>query len=238
MLCDITISLLEGVTRDRFSLLLLAWAVHCLPVQSNLSSPITVTPFHPLRPTSPLVPHGREGCFCPPPQGRERFVLSLTHASPASRLTSLCRLENNLFLVKRLIKRTDMRNPDPYHKRYTSLAWAAILGHEETFEFLLTSGHDDHDYSHEYSKVRPFDSVIMAYSNLCRPCDDRTQKTTPFSFCSPKHALPLHIPSQLALRNKISSGRPSEWHACTSTVTPTSWTGRTWKGRLHYMWRR
>ncbi|KAI0638094.1 ankyrin repeat-containing domain protein [Trametes polyzona] len=58
--------------------------------------------------------------------------------------------ENNLFLVKRLIKRTDMRNPDPYNKRYTSLAWAAVLGHEETFEFLLRTGHDDR----EYSKVR------------------------------------------------------------------------------------
>ncbi|KAI0353571.1 ankyrin [Trametes cingulata] len=55
--------------------------------------------------------------------------------------------ENNLFLVKRLIKRTDMRNPDPYNKRYTSLAWAAVLGHEETFEFLLSMGHDDHEYS-------------------------------------------------------------------------------------------
>ncbi|KZT74303.1 ankyrin [Daedalea quercina L-15889] len=55
--------------------------------------------------------------------------------------------ENNLLQVKRLIKRTDMRNPDPLNKRYTSLAWAAVLGHEETFEFLLASGHDDHEYS-------------------------------------------------------------------------------------------
>ncbi|KAH9951664.1 ankyrin [Amylocystis lapponica] len=55
--------------------------------------------------------------------------------------------ENNLFLVKRLSKRTDMRNPDPANKRYTSLAWSAVLGHEETFEFLLTNGHDDHEYS-------------------------------------------------------------------------------------------
>ncbi|KAI9066741.1 ankyrin [Trametes sanguinea] len=55
--------------------------------------------------------------------------------------------ENNLFLVKRLIKRTDMRNPDPYNKRYTSLAWAAVLGHEETFEFLLSMGHDDSEVS-------------------------------------------------------------------------------------------
>jgi hypothetical protein len=58
--------------------------------------------------------------------------------------------ENNLFLVKRLLNRTDMRNPDPATRRYTSLAWAAALGHEETFEFLLTAGHDDE----ELSKVR------------------------------------------------------------------------------------
>ncbi|THG97609.1 hypothetical protein EW026_g4421 [Hermanssonia centrifuga] len=55
--------------------------------------------------------------------------------------------ENNLFLVKRLIKRTDMRNPDPMDNRYTSLAWAAELGHEETFEFLLSAGHDDREAS-------------------------------------------------------------------------------------------
>jgi uncharacterized protein len=56
-------------------------------------------------------------------------------------------VENNLFLVKRLIKRIDMRNPDPNTKRYTSLAWAAIQGCEETFEFLLSQGHDDEELS-------------------------------------------------------------------------------------------
>ncbi|TCD60189.1 hypothetical protein EIP91_010603 [Steccherinum ochraceum] len=40
-----------------------------------------------------------------------------------------------------------MRNPDPTNKRYTSLAWAAVFGHEETFEFLLSEGHDDREYS-------------------------------------------------------------------------------------------
>ncbi|KAF8165227.1 ankyrin repeat-containing domain protein [Crassisporium funariophilum] len=55
--------------------------------------------------------------------------------------------ENNLFLVKRLIQRTDMRNPDTAPRRYTSLAWAAVLGHEETFEFLLSTGHDDDELS-------------------------------------------------------------------------------------------
>lgn len=57
--------------------------------------------------------------------------------------------ENNLFLVKRLIKRTDMRNPDPTHRRFTSLAWAAVLGHEETFEYLLSVGHDDKEISRD-----------------------------------------------------------------------------------------
>ncbi|KIP07006.1 hypothetical protein PHLGIDRAFT_106169 [Phlebiopsis gigantea 11061_1 CR5-6] len=57
--------------------------------------------------------------------------------------------ENNLFLVKRLSKRTDLRNPDPTHKRFTSLAWAAVLGHEETFEYLLTTGHDDREISRD-----------------------------------------------------------------------------------------
>ncbi|PBK72760.1 ankyrin [Armillaria solidipes] len=57
--------------------------------------------------------------------------------------------ENNLFLVKRLIERTDMRNIDPGPRRYTSLAWAAVLGHEETFEFLLSEGHDDYEFSRD-----------------------------------------------------------------------------------------
>ncbi|KAG6336693.1 hypothetical protein ID866_2400 [Astraeus odoratus] len=57
--------------------------------------------------------------------------------------------ENNLFLVKRLIQRTDMRNPDPAPKRYTSLAWAAVLGHEEIFEFLLTAGHEEEELSRD-----------------------------------------------------------------------------------------
>jgi hypothetical protein len=55
--------------------------------------------------------------------------------------------ENNLFLVKRLVQRVDMRNPDPSSRRLTSLAWAALLANEETFEFLLAFGHDDDDIS-------------------------------------------------------------------------------------------
>lgn len=69
--------------------------------------------------------------------------------------------DNNLFQVKRLIQRTDIRNPDPGPRRYTSLAWAAVLGHEETFDFLLVEGHDDE----ELSKVRRSFLVVAA----CQP---------------------------------------------------------------------
>ncbi|HEV7736318.1 MAG TPA: hypothetical protein VGO47_02960 [Chlamydiales bacterium] len=41
-----------------------------------------------------------------------------------------------------------MRNADPSGgTRHTSLAWAAFLGHEETFEYLLERGHDDNELS-------------------------------------------------------------------------------------------
>lgn len=40
-----------------------------------------------------------------------------------------------------------MRNPDSANRRYTSLAWAAILGNEETFEYLLSIGHDEEEVS-------------------------------------------------------------------------------------------
>ncbi|KAG2154915.1 ankyrin repeat-containing domain protein [Suillus bovinus] len=73
--------------------------------------------------------------------------------------------ENNLFLVKRLIQRTDMRNPDPGPKRYTSLAWAAVLGHEETFEFLLTAGHDDEELSRESEN----NTILMLLADFKSP---------------------------------------------------------------------
>jgi uncharacterized protein len=52
--------------------------------------------------------------------------------------------------------RIDMRNPDPGPGRYTSLAWAAVLGHEEIFEYLLNAGHDDE----ELSRVRECLSIL------------------------------------------------------------------------------
>lgn len=72
--------------------------------------------------------------------------------------------ENNLFLVKRLIQRTDMRNPDPSTRRYTSLAWAAVLGHEETFDFLLNEGHDDEELSK--ARISPSMRIENASANI------------------------------------------------------------------------
>lgn len=93
----------------------------------------------------PLPPsHGREGCNGSPQEGRSRLV----DFCLLRKLVNLpLSAENNLFLVKRLIQRIDMRNPDPGPKRYTSLAWAAVLGNEETFEYLLNAGHDDQELS-------------------------------------------------------------------------------------------
>ncbi|TFK75786.1 ankyrin [Pluteus cervinus] len=76
--------------------------------------------------------------------------------------------ENNLFLVKRLIQRTDMRNIDTAPARYTSLAWAAVLGHEETFEFLLSAGHDDE----ELSKDSENNTILMLLADLKPPAID------------------------------------------------------------------
>ncbi|KAI6152152.1 ankyrin repeat-containing domain protein [Pisolithus tinctorius] len=73
--------------------------------------------------------------------------------------------ENNLFLVKRLIQRTDMRNPDSTLKRYTSLTWAAVLGHEEIFEFLLTAGHDDEELSRDLEN----NTILMLLADFKPP---------------------------------------------------------------------
>ncbi|KAF8639913.1 hypothetical protein AX17_001164 [Amanita inopinata Kibby_2008] len=76
--------------------------------------------------------------------------------------------ENNLFIVKRLIKKTDMRNPDIVPRRFTSLAWAAVLGHEDTFEFLLTAGHDDD----ESSKDSENNTILMLLAETKPPPPD------------------------------------------------------------------
>ncbi|KAH6915330.1 ankyrin repeat-containing domain protein [Coprinopsis sp. MPI-PUGE-AT-0042] len=88
----------------------------------------------------------------------------MAEKDPTARLRRAVK-ENNLFLVKRLIQRTDMRNPDPAPRRYTSLAWAAVLGHEETFEFLLTSAHDEH----ELSKDSENNTILMLLADQKPP---------------------------------------------------------------------
>lgn len=68
--------------------------------------------------------------------------------------------ENNLFLVRRLLGRADIRNPDPGPGRYTSLAWAAVCAHEEIYDYILGCGHDDDELSrvganHQVQHVLP-----------------------------------------------------------------------------------
>lgn len=88
------------------------------------------------------------------------------------------RSENNLFLVKRLIQRTDIRNPDPGPRRYTSLAWAAVLGHEETFGYLLAAGHDDEELSKVLASYQR--ALLGGAARLgANVAKYRMQKTTP-----------------------------------------------------------
>ena len=151
----------------------------------------------------------------------------------AALLTLPCS-ENNLFLVKRLIQRTDMRNPDPAPKRYTSLAWAAVLGHEDTFEFLLTAGHDEE----ELSKVLdPRD--LFAFINESSPVwSPRTLRTTPYSCYSlisnRRHLIHMHPVHP----RPISWAPLYAWPDCIMTAFPGSLTGRIHKARLRYTWQR
>jgi uncharacterized protein len=61
-----------------------------------------------------------------------------------------------------------MRNPDPGPKRYTSLAWAAVLGHEEIFEFLLSSDHD----LEELSKDVDNNTILILLAGLKADIND------------------------------------------------------------------
>ncbi|KAF9268104.1 ankyrin [Marasmius fiardii PR-910] len=94
----------------------------------------------------------------------------MAEKDPGARLRRAVK-ENNLFLVKRLVQRTDQRNPDPTHRRYTSLCWAAVLGHEETFEFLLQNGHD-HD---ECSRDSENNTILMILA------DQKSSLSGPYS---------------------------------------------------------
>lgn len=61
-----------------------------------------------------------------------------------------------------------MRNPDPSMRRFTSLAWAAVLGHEDIFEFLLYSGHDDEELSKVSCHVQRYRIRCLVLKTLGR----------------------------------------------------------------------
>lgn len=91
--------------------------------------------------------------------------------------------ENNLALVKRLVQRTEMRNPDSSQERYTSLAWAAVCGCEDTFEYLLSMGHDDEELSKDAEKntilclLAGFKSTAVSNLNQLAPDNADAQGT-------------------------------------------------------------
>lgn len=112
-----------------------------------------------------------------------------------------------------------MRNPDPTHKRYTSLAWAAVLANEETFEFLLSLEHDNQ----EYSKVSFLGSCpsprSFAYTF-------RTLIITLYFFYllkrNPHSILMDRVPQSM---NSIAP--PYEWPDYTTIITQKYWIGQT-----------
>lgn len=117
-----------------------------------------------------------------------------------------------------------MRNPDPGPLRYTSLAWAAVCGNEDVFDYLLSNGHDDE----ELSKVRRASRIARAHSHR-----RRTPRTTPSSFSSPAWALSVTATTRTDHRQPISTfATPrSAWRAGIMSVTRSSWTGPTCRAR-------
>ncbi|KAF5390589.1 hypothetical protein D9757_002691 [Collybiopsis confluens] len=109
----------------------------------------------------------------------------MAEKDPTARLRRAVQ-ENNLFLVKRLVKRTDQRNPDPNYQRYTSLAWAAIHTNEETFEFLLQNGHDDFECSRDIEN----NTILMLLADQKGPLGD---PHTPSSSSGDSHRAVLRM---------------------------------------------
>lgn len=133
-------------------------------------------------------------------------------------------VENNLFLVKRLIKRTDMRNPDPNAKRYTSLAWAATQGHEETFQYLLSEGHDDD----ELSKV----CYLVFCIRRCPTIHSRTLKIIRSSLFWPMGSRLLpRVPLDLLRLTTTQLTLLFEWQSSTTIDTRIFVIGQTCRGK-------
>ena len=138
--------------------------------------------------------------------------------------------ENNLFLVKRLIQRTDMRNPDSGPKRYTSLAWASVLGHEETFEFLLTAGHDDEELS-RVSNLCVVTLHFRVHTHTIRT--QRVIRSLCFSPTSSHHHRIRTHPVHLKLTRWVL---PFAWPGCTMTAIHGSLIGPILRERLRSTW--
>jgi len=145
------------------------------------------------------------GAVCIQLESRTRFELSpamLRHGDDSERLRRAIKgmyltssriilgylyrftLDNNLFLVRRILARIpDMRNPDPGPSRYTSLAWAALCVHEEIFSYLLDSGHDDEDLSRVGGQLPTVKPQRHSIADLDTTCSFRTLKIIPYYAC-------------------------------------------------------
>ncbi|CAG8521018.1 4011_t:CDS:2 [Ambispora gerdemannii] len=67
--------------------------------------------------------------------------------------------DGNLLLIKRLMLKTSIQNPDP-DNGWTTLMYAARCGHAHVVEFLLNAGHEDHEISKDFEN----NTVLMIAS--------------------------------------------------------------------------
>ncbi|CAG8573690.1 15758_t:CDS:2 [Dentiscutata heterogama] len=67
--------------------------------------------------------------------------------------------EGNLHLVKRLIAKTNMQNPDPVNG-WTTLMYATRYGHDRVVEYLLNNGHEEIELSRDFDN----NTILMVAS--------------------------------------------------------------------------
>ncbi|CAG8475241.1 1974_t:CDS:2, partial [Acaulospora colombiana] len=126
-----------------------------------------------------------------------------------------------------------MRNPDPAPARYTSLAWAAVCGCEDIFEYLLLMCHDDEELSKDAEKNTILCLLAGAPGNspsgsMHTPMDDATTQASmrmarmylqrfPFitDWCNQHGKTALHIAASNGndefVRLVLMSGSASAW---------------------------
>ncbi|CAG8827079.1 21290_t:CDS:2, partial [Racocetra persica] len=82
----------------------------------------------------------------------------LTSQDPRVRLRRAA-CEGNLHLIKRLIAKTNLQNPDPVNG-WTTLMYATRYGHDRVVEYLLNNGHEEIELSRDFDN----NTILMVAS--------------------------------------------------------------------------